>query len=198
MWGLLALSAPHRLAEHIQSIVTALPVIVFALDRDGVYTLSEGAGLGAIGRRPGEAVGRSIFEIYRDHPKILENIRRALAGEHLGSTVEVGDLAFDCWYAPQHDAGGAVTGVYGLAVEATGHMKSARLLLESEQRWELALRGNNDGLWDWNAGTNEVFFSDRWKEMLGYADSELPNLTGEWEQRLHPEDLARRSEEHTS
>ncbi len=62
-------------------------------------------------------------------------------------------------------------------------------LKESEERWHLALRGNNDGIWDWNIKTNRVFFSVRWKKMLGHADSEVPNDFVEWEQRVHPEDL---------
>ncbi|MBI4907796.1 MAG: response regulator [Acidobacteria bacterium] len=64
-------------------------------------------------------------------------------------------------------------------------------LRKSEERWQLVLRGNNDGIWDWNAKTNEVIFSHRWKEMLGYAEDELPNRTEEWEQRIHPEDRGR-------
>lgn len=62
-------------------------------------------------------------------------------------------------------------------------------LRESEERWQLALRGNNDGIWDWNLKTNEVFFSIRWKEMLGYRDSEIPNQIDEWSKRVHPDDL---------
>ncbi|GAB1544870.1 hypothetical protein NUACC21_75460 [Scytonema sp. NUACC21] len=62
-------------------------------------------------------------------------------------------------------------------------------LRESEERWQLALRGNNDGIWDWNVKTNEVFFSSRWKEMLGYEDNEISNHLDEWAKRVHPDDL---------
>jgi PAS domain S-box-containing protein len=62
-------------------------------------------------------------------------------------------------------------------------------LRESDERWHLALRGNNDGIWDWNVKTNEVFFSDRWKEMLGYEDYEIANHIDEWAKRVHPDDL---------
>ncbi|MEP6519529.1 response regulator [Microcoleus vaginatus FACHB-2002] len=66
----------------------------------------------------------------------------------------------------------------------------AEVALEaSEERWELALRGSNDGVWDWNVNTNEVFFSARWKEMLGYEDHEIPNHLDEWSKRVHPNDL---------
>jgi len=62
-------------------------------------------------------------------------------------------------------------------------------LQASEERWELALRGSNDGVWDWNINTNEVFFSARWKEMLGYEDREIPHHLNEWSKRVHPDDL---------
>lgn len=57
-----------------------------------------------------------------------------------------------------------------------------------QNRWRLALECAEDGLWDWNAVTNEVYFSPRWKEILGYAEDELPNQFNEWKSRIHPED----------
>ena len=61
----------------------------------------------------------------------------------------------------------------------------------SEERWQLAMEGANEGLWDWIARTNEVFFSPRWKQILGYNDGELENVSTEWERRIHPEDFHR-------
>jgi len=64
-------------------------------------------------------------------------------------------------------------------------------LRESEERYALAAQGANDGLWDWKPGTNEVYLSSRWKEMLGYTDAEIhPNLD-EWFSRIHPSDRER-------
>lgn len=57
--------------------------------------------------------------------------------------------------------------------------------------FDLAIKGSDDGLWDWNIETNEMFFSDRWKQMLGYADHEITNLHQVWEQLIHPDDVER-------
>ena len=62
-------------------------------------------------------------------------------------------------------------------------------LHESDERWQLATRGTNEGLWNWNVKTNEVFFSPRWKEMLGFAEHEIGNSLNEWTSRVHPDDL---------
>lgn len=58
-----------------------------------------------------------------------------------------------------------------------------------KERLEYAINGAQDGLWDWNLETNEVYFSPRWKEMLGYTDDELPNSLETWNNLMHPDDL---------
>jgi PAS domain S-box-containing protein len=62
-------------------------------------------------------------------------------------------------------------------------------LRKSEERWQLALRGNNDGIWDWDVKTCEVFFSPRCKEMLGFHEHEIANHITAWAQLVHPDDI---------
>ena len=64
-------------------------------------------------------------------------------------------------------------------------------LRSSEERFGLAVRGTDAGIWDWNLLTNEVFFSPRWKGMLGFTADEIGDDFSEWEQRIHPEDRDR-------
>lgn len=61
-------------------------------------------------------------------------------------------------------------------------------LRESEERLSFALESAEDGVWDWDPQTDEAMFSKRWKEMIGYADHEFPNVGSAWVEHLHPED----------
>jgi diguanylate cyclase (GGDEF)-like protein/PAS domain S-box-containing protein len=62
---------------------------------------------------------------------------------------------------------------------------------ESEERYALAAKAANDGLWDWNLKTDQIYFSPRWKSMLGYEEGDIGNKPEEWFERIHPEDLDR-------
>ena len=75
------------------------------------------------------------------------------------------------------------------------HKRAQEGLRESEERYALAARGANDGLWDWNLDTNVVYFSTRWKSMLGYQESEIGDKPDEWFNRVHDADRERVNQE---
>ena len=75
------------------------------------------------------------------------------------------------------------------------HKQAQEALKESEERYALAARGSNDGLWDWNLSANVVHFSPRWKAMLGYEEGEMGDRPEEWFDRIHDADRERVKEE---
>lgn len=75
------------------------------------------------------------------------------------------------------------------------HKHAQEALKESEERYALAARGSNDGLWDWNLSANVVHFSARWKAMLGHQESEIGDGPEEWFDRIHDADRERVKEE---
>src|SRR4030088_642115 len=75
------------------------------------------------------------------------------------------------------------------------HKRAQEGLRESEERYAMAARGANDGLWDWNLQDNVVYFSPRWKIMLGYQENEIGDKPDEWLNRIHDADRERVNEE---
>ncbi|MBH8561577.1 PAS domain-containing protein [Nostoc sp. CENA67] len=78
-----------------------------------------------------------------------------------------------------------------LECEIRERKRAEEALRHSEQRWQLAIAGTNEAIWDWDIPTNETFRSDRWFKMLGYDRHELSNSDDEWDKRIHPEDYER-------
>jgi len=75
--------------------------------------------------------------------------------------------------------------------DVTQQRASELALVAAEERWKFALEGSGDGVWDWDAQTNKVYYSPRWKKMLGYAEHEIGDSLEEWTSRIHADDLPR-------
>jgi PAS domain S-box-containing protein len=118
--------------ERLATVVTQAPIVLFALDRAGVFTLLVGQGLRTLGLTEGELVGRSVFEVYRDEPAIVEQVRQALGGATVAGTMELQGRVFETRYTPLRDAQGAVSGTIGVATDITARQRAeeARLALD--------------------------------------------------------------------
>jgi len=97
------------------------------------------------------------------------------------------DFVFQPLFAPD----GAVSGIFIQANDVTTKVRAKRALERSNERWKLAVEDARDGVWEWNPQTDDVMFSRRWKEMLGYHANEIANTMAEWESRVHPDDHTR-------
>ena len=75
-----------------------------------------------------------------------------------------------------------------LKKEIEEHKKTAQSLKINQERFDLAMQGSNDGLWDRDLIKNSVYYSERWKNMLGFSDEEFPNEIKAFEDRIHPDD----------
>jgi diguanylate cyclase (GGDEF)-like protein/PAS domain S-box-containing protein len=92
--------------------------------------------------------------------------------------------------SPIQDENGTVIGTSKILRDITERKQAEAALQASQARWQFALEGSGDGVWDWNVQTNEVFFSRQWKTMLGYGEAEIGNHLEEWSSRVHPDDIA--------
>jgi PAS domain S-box-containing protein len=110
----------------------------------------------------------------------------------------IGEFAVEAGYALSEDATEILTAV---ARQLSSHLESLRLLEEAEtsrvevgksqEQYSLAVSGSNDGIWDWDIANNTIYYSPRWKGMLGYEEHELTRGFVEWEDLIHPEDRNR-------
>jgi PAS domain S-box-containing protein len=124
--------------SRLHTLITHAPVVLFALDQEGTFTLSEGQGLETLGLKPGQAVGVSVFDLYRSEPALLAHVRRALAGEDFLATEPLTTgRVYETHWTPLRDAEGHLAGTLGLAVDVTQREREerwrARLLEEAEE-----------------------------------------------------------------
>ena len=78
--------------------------------------------------------------------------------------------------------------IAGLLIQRSRHGRAKAALRTSEERYLLALAGSTDGLWDWDLLSDTVFYSDRFREILGYSSEEFAGTMDSFLSRLHPED----------
>jgi two-component system cell cycle sensor histidine kinase/response regulator CckA len=125
----LHVAARDRLIEAIHHV----PVVLFTTDRDGIITLSEGAGLAGLNYRSGELVGVSSFELFRGVPTIEGNLRRALNGESFTTITEHGETVLESWMAPLRDESGEIQGLIGISTDITERERLQRQVAHSDR-----------------------------------------------------------------
>ena len=135
-----ALQSAHRLdarlsasEKQLELTVTGAPLILFEYDAQGIFTLSEGAGLESLGLVPGEVVGLSALEVYADAPDVLAGVKRSLQGESFAEVAQVGELFFQVQYRPQFDDDGNLDRVIGVATDISNRV-AAEAALEAQVR----------------------------------------------------------------
>jgi PAS domain S-box-containing protein len=129
--------------EHIDAVLSNAPITIFVLDKEGVFTLSEGAGLKAVGLKPGENVGVSALDLYTSLPVIEQTgnvttggdmIRRVLAGETITGITELRGRYFENRFVPFRGADGDVIGLVGVATDVTARRQAEAALAEDRSR----------------------------------------------------------------
>jgi len=136
--------AARRNDALLRTVIGGAPVVIFALDRQGVFRFSEGRALANLGLRPGQIVGTSALDVYGSVPGFEETFRRALSGEQSTLTSHFGPIAFEAAYAPSYDADGVIDGVIGVGFDVTDRLTAEAVVREREARLALVFNHTSD------------------------------------------------------
>jgi PAS domain S-box-containing protein len=169
LWNPAAERIIGRPAEHVPPDQWSVHFGCFLPDRVTYYSAEQLPMVRAI---RGEVF--DDVELYVRHTKRPEGVMMSISGR------------------PLRDQQGAVKGGVIVIRDITARKLVEEELRKSRERFELAVQGSQDGLWDWDLTNDEVYYSPRYKAILGYEeDEEFPNRSEEWAQRVHPEDIDR-------
>ncbi|CRI65735.1 putative Histidine kinase [Thiocapsa sp. KS1] len=189
-----------RLEATLRSIGDA----VISTDAAGRVTSLNRVAEALTGWRMDDALGRPITEVFRivhagtrseaENPvfrALAEGVVVGLADQSVLVDREGLDRQIADSCAPIRLADGAILGAVLVFRDVTEESLIREQLEASREQYALAIRGSNDGIWDWDLHAGSVFLSPRWKEQIGYLDTELPDTTDTFYARLHPDDAAR-------
>lgn len=113
------------------AIVDTVPIVLWSTDKDGTFLAHQGMGLRQLGMTPGEAVGKNLFDLFKNYTPVLEAAKRGFQGESSRMVDQFpGDIHFDSWILPMKADDDSVHGVVGLAIDASGRVRKERELAE--------------------------------------------------------------------
>lgn len=184
---------------YLRAILDNFPFLIWLKDEESRFLAVNAVFAKACGAvSPNEVSGMTDLDIWPAElaEQYREDDRQVIVGKVEKIVEEPCQLGqefgwIETFKKPVIAPDGKVLGTVGYARDITSRKQLERQLADNEERWELAISGANDGIWDWNLETNSIYFSDRWKLMLDYLPEEIQNRYLEWESRIHTEDLGR-------
>jgi diguanylate cyclase (GGDEF)-like protein/PAS domain S-box-containing protein len=185
----------------LRALMDHFPGNIYFKDAESRFTRTNRAFAEYVGMRDAaEILGKTDFDIFSaEHAKqAFEDERDVIRTGVPLLNVEEKETWRDgreTWVstskAPLLDAFGSVIGTFGISLDVSNRKRAEAALRQSEERYALAVRGANDGIWDWDLRANRLYYSARWKAMLGWGEEGIGSTPDEWFDRVHPDDLPR-------
>jgi PAS domain S-box-containing protein len=178
----------HNLIENLQEGI-------WVIDKDAMTTFVNQPMTDMLGYSTEEMMDKHLFDFMNK-----ERIKIAIANLERGKIGIKENLEFEFLHkdsskvfallatSPQFDNDGEYCGAIAGILNITELKKAEKIIKESEERLKYILQTTNDGFWDWDLVTNDVYYSPRWKGMLGYKEDEVENHISAWERLVHPID----------
>ncbi|WP_348535988.1 PAS domain S-box protein [Labrys sp. LIt4] len=186
----------RKSTDLLQAVFDGTTDAIFLKDLEGRFVMLNQATARFLGRPAAEILERDLRDVVdpENAARILRTDREIMA-RGKAVTMEESFIVngvrrhFFVTKVPRRDENGEVIGLIGVSRDVTDIRATETALRHSEARWEFALNGAGDGLWDWDLRTGHVFYSRQWKAMLGHAESEIGPTLNEFVDRIHPDDL---------
>ncbi|HEV2507397.1 MAG TPA: PAS domain-containing protein [Mesorhizobium sp.] len=188
----------HDALALLEAVMRGTPDLIYAKDAEGRYLLTNKSVEQLAGRSSADILGRFDHQVFPRatadtvvvHDRHVMETGRPFTVEE---TVLVDGVlrTYSSTKAPRLDEKGEIVGIIGISRDITEAKAAEAALRRSEMRWQFAVDGAGDGIWDWNLETGYVFYSPRWKSMLGYEEDDIGNAVADWSDHVHPEDLPR-------
>ncbi len=180
--------------KRFQSIIDNTTSVIYLKDQDGKYLLINKRFKDLLHLSREQIIGHTDYDIFpadiadvfrANDLEVLQRNELIESDEH--ATHDDGIHDYLSIKFPLHNEEGYVYSVCGISTDITERKKNEKALLVSEERFDLAMQASNDGLWDWDLASNNIYYSPRWKSMLGYEEHELQNQFATWENLIDPD-----------
>jgi diguanylate cyclase (GGDEF)-like protein/PAS domain S-box-containing protein len=187
----------------LRTVIDALPDRIYVKDREGRFILHNTANLAVRGFDDFEDIrGKTVYDFFAKEvaDRLAAEDRRVIeTGEAIidreGETIFGANSPYrgsSRWHLttkiPLRDAAGGIQGVVGITRDITERKRADEALKQTQDKLRTAINSANVGLWEWDLETNRVYYSQEWKNQLGYAEDEIGDTIDEWKRLVHPED----------
>ncbi len=183
--------------ERFKTLVTQSEGIVYIIDKNGTFLLSEGKGLSSLGLKPGSVVGESVYELYKDYPKMLDDMERVFKGETVNSEVIISDaVCFQNWYTPQLSSDNEIIGLLGLSIDITKQKEAEEQIRAAEENLQNTFDISPSIIAKANLDSGYFIEANQTvSRILGYSVDEF--LSRPFMEFIHPDDRGESDEERT-
>jgi PAS domain S-box-containing protein len=159
--------------QRLSAIINYAPLVIWVIDKEGILTFFDGNGLEKIGFKPGQAVGKSVFELFAENRTIIDITQRVLAGEYVSDTIKYRDVYFEVRYQPMMDVGNHFSGAIGVAMDVTEQTAAKEALRKGEEKYRELVENINDVIFAADMEGVITYISPVIESVLGYRADDL-------------------------
>lgn len=158
-------------------LLTEIPMIIYAIDNNWNFTMSDGRGLQKLGLRPGEVIGKNAKDMYESIPSIINALQEAFTGKTIHTEHVLGDLILEDYIMPIYSRFGRIEGVIGAAFDITSTKQYEHELKKSRELLEALIDSVPGLFYLYNSKGELIFWNKQHETFTGYNSEELDHFT---------------------